>query len=309
VSLDVRSPFSPFRRRGTLLPDHTTFAVREDSRRALPHAVPARPELAVLVPTRDEAANIEELLGRIAGAVTGIPTEVLFVDDSDDDTPAVIRAAAHRRLGGACRVSLLHRQGSRRAGGLGGAVADGLHAVNAPWVCVLDADLQHPPEVIPRLLAAAQRDRADLAVASRYCAMGRGDGLGPVRALISTACGSAAKWLFPVRLRGVTDPMSGFFLVRRSAVSPDALRPRGFKILLELLVRHGGLRSTEVGFTFADRHAGESKGTLREGLTYLAALGDLRLGRGTRSPSGSAVGAAEVELLAPLAGPAEATAS
>ena len=184
-------------------------------------------------------------------------------------------------------------------GGLGGAVVDGLRAVNAPWVCVLDADLQHPPEVVPRLLAAVVRDRADLAVASRYCGTGGADGLGPVRALISTACGSAAKLLFPVRLRGVTDPMSGFFLVRRAAVHLDELRPRGFKILLELLVRHGGLRTTEVAFTFANRHAGESKGSLREGLTYLGALGALRLGGGIPSSSPSAVGAAELEPLAP----------
>jgi dolichol-phosphate mannosyltransferase len=166
---------------------------------------------------------------------------------------------------------------------------------------VLDADLQHPPEVIPTLLATAERDGADLAIASRYCGTGHADALGPARALISTACGSAAKLLFPVRLRGVTDPMSGFFLVRPSAVDLDELRPRGFKILLELLVRHRGLRTTEVGFAFADRHEGESKGSLREGLTYVGSLGDLRLGRGTPSPSRPAVGTGEVELLAPLA--------
>ena len=166
---------------------------------------------------------------------------------------------------------------------------------------MLDADLQHPPEVIPRLLAAAERDEADLAVASRYCGTGRADGLGPARALISTACGSAAKLLFPLRLCGVTDPMSGFFLIRRSAVNLDELRPRGFKILLELLVRHGGLRTTEVPYTFADRHAGESKGTLREGLTYLGSLADLRLDRGASPPSRSSLSAVEVEPLAPPA--------
>ena len=158
-------------------------------------------------------------------------------------------------------------------------MVDGLRAINAPWVCVIDADLQHPPEVIPRLLATAERDGADLAIASRYCGTGRTDGLGPVRALISTACGSAAKLLFPFHLRGVTDPMSGFFLVRRSAVDPDALRPRGFKILLELLVRSHGLRTSEVGYAFAGRSAGQSKGSVREGLTYATSLGALRLGR------------------------------
>ena len=115
-----------------------TFAMREDAGRAVPAGVQPIPELAVLVPTRNEAANIEELLRRVSAAVTGIPTEIVFVDDSDDDTPTVIRTVAHRR------------------------------GVDAPWACVLDGDLQHPPEVIPALLAAAERDGADLAIASRY---------------------------------------------------------------------------------------------------------------------------------------------
>ncbi|HKP99769.1 MAG TPA: polyprenol monophosphomannose synthase [Actinomycetes bacterium] len=281
--------------------NHTTFAMRENAGLPFSRTPQPTPKLAVLVPTRNEAANIEELLRRISAAVTGIPTEIVFVDDSDDDTPAVIRGVARRRGGGACRVSLIHRRDGQRTGGLGGAVVNGLGAADARWVCVLDGDLQHPPEVIPRLLAAAEGDRADLVVASRYCGTGRTDGLGAARTLISTACGSAAKLLFPMRLHGVTDPMSGFFLVRRSAVRLDQLRPRGFKILLELLVRHGGLRATEVGYIFADRHAGESKGTLREGLTYLRSLAGLRLGRGTPPPSRTAADAVQLEPLAPLA--------
>jgi len=94
--------------------------------------------------------------------------------------------------------------------------------------------------------------------------------------------------------------MSGFFLVRPSAVDPDELWPRGFKLLPELLVRHRSLRTTEVAYAFADHSAGESKGSLREGLTYARSLAVLRLGRGTPSPSRPAA-AAEVELLAPLA--------
>ena len=241
--------------------------------------------LAVLVPTRNEAANIETLLERTRVAVAGIPTEVVFVDDSDDDTPATIRAAAPRIAGGVFQVSLIHRQGSQRSGGLGGAVLDGLRTVAAPWACVMDADLQHPPELIPTLLATAEREYADLAIASRHCAHGRADGLGPARALVSAACTAAARLLFPTRLRGVTDPMSGFFLVRMAALELDRLHPRGFKILLELLVRGGGLRHTEVGFTFADRHAGQSKGSLREGLSYLGSLCELRLDRGAPAPS------------------------
>jgi dolichol-phosphate mannosyltransferase len=112
------------------------------------------------------------------------------------------------------------------------------------------------------LLATAQRDRTDLVVASRYCEQGRAERLGPIRSLTSTASSSTARMLFPWRLRGVTDPMSGFFLVRLDAIDLDTLRPRGFKILLELLARCHALRRAEVGFMFADRHAEESKGSL-----------------------------------------------
>jgi dolichol-phosphate mannosyltransferase len=259
--------------------EHTAVAVRGEPDPGHPPAPQVAPELSVLVPTRNEAGNVEELLRRLAAAVAGVPTEVIFIDDSDDLTPEVIRSIARRGGGGACQVSLIHRQDARRAGGLAGAVVDGLRAARAPWACVLDADLQHPPETIPRLLARAERDGADLVVASRHCAQGGADGLGPVRSLISVVSSAAARTLFPWRLRGVTDPMSGFFLVRPGAIDLEALRPRGFKILLELLVRCDSLRRAEVGFRFADRHAGESKGSLREGLNYLRSLGELRFGR------------------------------
>jgi dolichol-phosphate mannosyltransferase len=105
--------------------------------------------------------------------------------------------------------------------------------------------------------------------------------------------------LFPRRLRGVTDPMSGFFLVRPDAVDLDELRPRGFKILLELLVRCRTLRRAEVAFVFATRRAGESKGSVREGLSYLRSLWDLRLGRG-RARVRLVTGVPAVEPLVPL---------
>lgn len=277
--------------------NHLTIAVGDGASPRRPHPTP--PELSVLVPTRNEAANIEELLQRISTAVAGIPTEVVFIDDSDDATPDVIRTVAHRGDGGTCQVSLLRRQGAERTGGLAGAVVDGLRAARAPWACVLDADLQHPPEAIPTLLAKANCDGADLVVASRYCQQGRAEGLGLVRRLISTASMSAARMLFPRRLRGVTDPMSGFFLVQPDAVDLDELRPRGFKILLELLVRCRALRRAEVAFVFATRRAGQSKGSVQEGLSYLRSLCELRLGPG-RARVRPVTGVPAVEPLVPL---------
>jgi dolichol-phosphate mannosyltransferase len=240
-------------------------------------STPARDSLSILVPTRNEAANVEELLRRISTALAGISCEVLFIDDSDDDTPAAIQAVAASGGAAHLRVALLARRGDQRWGGLGGAVVDGLRAARSPWACVMDADLQHPPEVVPALVAKADREGADLVIASRHCDQGRAAGLNAGRTVISRGSTIAARTLFPRRLRGVSDPMSGFFLVRRDAIDLDRLQPRGFKILLELLVQGGNLRTAEVGYSFASRYAGESKGSLSEGLTYLQRLCELRL--------------------------------
>ena len=103
------------------------------------------------------------------------------------------------------------------------------------------------------------------------------DGLGAARDVISKSFTVFARRAFPRRLRGVSDPMSGFFLVRRAALDPEALRPTGFKILLEILVRTPGLRRAEVSYEFAPRHAGDSKASLKQGVVYLRHLARLRL--------------------------------
>jgi glycosyltransferase involved in cell wall biosynthesis len=199
---------------------------------------------------------------------------VLFVDDSDDETPTVIQAARERGLG-SLDTRLLHRPVGQRGGGLGGAVLAGLEQTDTPWVCVMDGDLQHPPEVVPSLLTAARAADADLVVASRYIPGGRNEGLGPVRSAVSWASTVLAKATFPHRLRGIRDPMSGFFLFRRESLT-ETMTPRGFKILLEVAVRHPGLIRREVPFVFVERTLGTSKGTIREGLRYLRLLVEMR---------------------------------
>ena len=230
--------------------------------------------VCVLVPTRDEAGNVGPLVARLGPVLAGLGGEVLFVDDSDDDTPAAVAAAARAA---AVPVRLVHRARGKRAGGLGGAVREGLAAAAARWTVVMDGDLQHPPERVPGLIAAAERG-ADLVVATRYAGAGSAGGLSSrLRGLASRGAGAAAKVLFPRALAGVSDPMSGFFAVRTAAVCPGDLRPRGFKILLEVLVRTPGLRVAEVPFTFAERHDGQSKASAREAARYLRQLAALRL--------------------------------
>jgi dolichol-phosphate mannosyltransferase len=227
-------------------------------------------ELTLVIPTYNERDNIASLLGEIEQALAGTAWDVLFVDDSTDGTDAVIAGIGARDA----RVRLLRRDVNR--GGLAGAVVEGLAAPGGAFVCVLDADLQHPPGKISELLARAQQTRADIVIASRYIPGGSAGGLaGPLRLLYSQGLRLLSKALFPRRLHGITDPLGGFFLVRRSVVEGVALRPVGYKILLEILVRCRWRRAREVPYQFQPRHAGASKADLRQGLLFLRHLGRL----------------------------------
>lgn len=236
------------------------------------------PGLSIVVPTRNEAGNIATLVERLEQALPDTSLEILFVDDSDDDTVAMIEAVREQARSD---IKLIHRPAGQRDGGLGGAVVAGLRMAEASWVCVMDADLQHPPELVPQMFAKAEQSASDLVVGSRYRADGAANGLNRGRSLISRGSTAAAQLLFPKRLRNVTDPMSGFFLVRKEAIVIDQLRPRGFKILLEIIVRTSELRIAEVGFEFGTRYAGESKASFREGMRYLSHLCQLRVGEDT----------------------------
>ncbi|MDX6377866.1 MAG: hypothetical protein QOE98_2169 [Gaiellaceae bacterium] len=231
--------------------------------------------LAVIVPTRNEAGNVGPLVQGLDQALEGINAEIIFVDDSDDDTPVEIANAATTA---ATRVALIARAPGERDGGLGGAVLAGLAATTARWVVVMDGDLQHPTELVPQLLAHAEENELDLVLASRFRDGHRAKGLSRMRNLVSRTLIGAARVLFPRRLAGVTDPLTGFFCVRRAKVDLGLLRPDGFKILLEILVRTPDLRVGECPFTFGRRVAGTSKASLGELLRYWKLLLRLRAG-------------------------------
>jgi dolichol-phosphate mannosyltransferase len=235
--------------------------------------VPEPGAVTIVVPTFNESANIRQLLHQITESVPArLPCEVVFVDDSTDDTPEVISEVARD-----CPfpVTLLHREVPE--GGLGGAVVEGLKAATSQWIVVMDGDCQHPPSLIPELVASGERANAGLVVASRYIKGGSREGLaGGYRIAVSRGATWLTKTLFPRRLRGISDPMSGFFAIRRSAVTAEVLRPLGYKILLELAVRSRPRQVTEVPFVFQDRFAGESKSSAREGFRFLRHLVGLR---------------------------------
>ena len=231
-------------------------------------------DLTVIVPTFNEGPNVAELLRRLGASLDGRDFEVLFVDDSTDDTPDIIRVVSGTVD---FPVRLIHRDAP--VAGLGGAVLEGLRAADSRWCLVMDGDLQHPPEDIPRMLDRAAVGDVDIVVASRYVAGGTAGGLAnATRTAVSRASTALTKSMFPRKLHGCTDPMTGFFLVDRDALDLDALRPRGFKILLEILARRQ-LRIGEVPFAFATRYAGESKATFTQGIRFLTQLAMLRFGR------------------------------
>lgn len=235
-------------------------------------------DLTVIVPTRNEAPNIEPLLAEIAEVG---PAHVLFVDDSDDRTPNVIRA----RVNG--QVHLLHRGPDERSRGLGAAVRLGMDACTTRYCAVMDGDLQHPPSALVAMHASLIRGDS-LVIASRYLGDGRSDGLGGLlRQGVSRSSNAVARLMFRRRLAHVTDPMSGMFALDRDSVNISAIRPDGFKVLLEILVLSSPRRIAEVPYAFRSREAGESKAGLREGVTFLKRL--LVLRGLSRSQTNSAV--------------------
>ena len=224
--------------------------------------------LTLVIPTRNEAGNVPRLVRELGEALRGVDYRVVFVDDSTDETPAVIRTLSEEDG----RISLIHRASAEQDGGLSTAVAAGMDAVanESEYTCVMDADLQHPPEKVRELLEKARSTGADAVVASRYVRGGSYAGLpGPVRKAISVGSKYLARIVFK-EARKTSDPMTGFFLVRNEAISGIQFRPMGFKILLEILVCVPELKVAEVPLNFRARNAGVSKASLRQGLEYLA---------------------------------------
>ena len=233
--------------------------------------------VTIVVPTRNEAPNVVELVARIEAAVSEVDAEIVFVDDSTDDTPHVIGAVANRST---LPIRMIHRR--HPTNGLSGAVVEGICASEKRWCLVMDGDLQHPPELIPALIATGERTGAEVVVASRHSPGGSNGGLnGGMRRLVSLLATALTRGMFPIRLRNCTDPMTGFFAIRRDAVDAEVLRPRGFKILLEILARQP-LAVVEEPFVFGERTAGASKADLAQGLRFLGQLAALRFGRMSR---------------------------
>ena len=231
-------------------------------------------ELAVVLPTYNERANVAAMVARLERALAGIGWEAIFVDDdSGDGTADAIRAlaAADRR------IRVIQRIGRR---GLASAAIEGMCATAAPVVAVMDADHQHDPALLPAMLAAVRSGECDLAVASRFVAGASTDGWNsPEREKASALANALARKVTGVAL---TDPMSGYFMLPAELLRRDAHRLSGigFKILLDILATAGRpLRVREFPLAFAARAQGESKLDRTVLFEFLVGLYDKWLGR------------------------------
>ena len=222
----------------------------------------SQPTLSVVVPTYQESGNIPVLFERIKRALSGAPWELIVVDDDSPDgtsNVAFALAAEDRRVRCLRRVN---------RSGLAGAVIEGWMSSSADFVAVIDGDLQHDESILPKMYEALARGSGNLAIGAR-ARVERGGGLSPARQALS----DLGAWFFR-RIAGaeVTDPMSGFFMIRREIVARLAprLSPDGFKILVDVILSAGGsLKIVEIPYVFRKRNAGESKLTPLVGIDFL----------------------------------------
>lgn len=224
-----------------------------------------RPLVSIIVPTYNERDNLPELVARLDAALRGVPYEIVIVDDNSPDGTAELALELSKKY----PIRVIKRPGKL---GLASAVLDGFRAARGDILVVMDADLQHPPEVVPQLVKKVQ-EGYDIAIASRYVPGGKTVGWSFIRKIISRGAILLAHIVLP-RTRHIRDPVSGFFAVRKSVVENilDKIRPRGFKILLDILV-HGTYKSVaEVPYTFEPRRAGKSKLSRREIVEYVKQL-------------------------------------
>lgn len=224
--------------------------------------------VSIIIPTYNERENIRELLERIKRSMEplGYAYEVLIVDDDSPDETWKVASLCSKSY----PVRVLRRNGKR---GLAPAVLEGIRASNYDIVVVMDADLQHPPETIPQLIAEV-RNGTDIVIGSRFVEPGALVDFRLSRRILSRGADLLARTLFR-QIRNIKDIESGFFAFHKDVVARANLAPVGYKILLEILVQGNYTTSSEVAFNFNSREAGESKMGLHNVVTYLTHISSL----------------------------------
>ena len=219
------------------------------------------PVLSLIVPTYNEGQNVFELLNRIETLLISINFEIIIVDDNSPDGTSSIVENINRKYG---NIKVYKRSGKL---GLSSAILDGFDRATGNFLAVIDADLQHPPEVLLKMCSKIS-EGYDLVVASRYIDGGRIEGWELHRVLISKMATLLTHTLFP-ESRKVEDVMSGCFMIKRRVLIGTELNPIGFKILFEILAKCKIKKVAEIPYTFTNRRNGKSNLTPKEMRNFL----------------------------------------
>lgn len=223
-----------------------------------------KPKFSVITATYNEVENIKEYIRRVEKALSHINFELIIIDDNSPDKTAIKAKAVGREYGNVRVIVRPRRQG------LSSALLYGITLSKAEYVAVMDSDLQHPPEALPKMLETLHKEKLDIVIASRYVDGGQIVGWNPFRKIISKNAIALAHTFIP-KTRHIKDPISGFFAFRRSLIAPciKDINARGFKLLLEILVKCPWSRIKEIPYPFYCRKRGKSKLRLREIYEYI----------------------------------------
>ena len=219
--------------------------------------------LSIILPTFNEEGNIGKMLTLIKKNLQKINYEVIVVDDNSSDKTVEIAKSMSKKL----NVRVIVR---KKDYGLSQSVVEGFRKANGDIVCAMDSDLQHPVEILPKMLDNIKN--CDIVIGSRFVAGGEIEKWSFHRKIISFF---AKMMIMP--LTKVHDPMTGFFMVRKSVIKFDLLKPRGYKILLEILVRNNLKNFIEVPIVFRDRIKGKSKLSMKVNFEYIKQVFSLYL--------------------------------
>ncbi|MEH2160689.1 MAG: glycosyltransferase [Nostoc sp.] len=233
-------------------------------------------DLSLVIPTykeRDNIQNVVSILTQLLDESIAGKYELIVVDDDSPDRTWEIAQSLTEEYP---QLRVMRRQQER---GLSSAVIRGWQAATGSVLGVIDGDLQHPPEVLMQLLRSVEQG-ADLAVASRHVEGGGVSSWSVARRILSRGAQLLGLVILPGVLGRVSDPMSGYFMVRRSAIANATLNPVGYKILLEVIGRGKVDQVAEVGYVFCERKEGESKVTWKQYIDYIHHLVRLRLSTG-----------------------------
>ncbi len=223
--------------------------------------------LSVVVPSFNEGGNVRNLVTQIDKALKGIEYEIVFVDDSTDNTPEIIREVSEDFPG----VRLIHRENEK---GLATAVLLGFREAKGDYLACIDADLQHPPITLKYMYHALE-EGADVCVPSRFLPGGSDGGLNSYRKAVSWTARKIGQKILPP-LAKLSDPTSGLFMIKRQVIEGVELRPIGWKIMIEVIAMGNFDILVEIPYRFSERQSGESKLSKDATMQYLQQVKELR---------------------------------